>query len=148
MPDSLGLYGEFCSAALAQPSGSEGTKTLGRRLALRPPVATNSPLSSSSSGLRPSASPNVAQTASLPGGGTPLIRFFALTPVPLTPHADAWAASMTKEHLMNVNPPIQCTRYCEYHVKLSVILFFFLHQLVKNALIVEDRNNPIEEIGV
>ncbi len=48
----------------SQDCGVKGTKTLGRRLALRPPVATNSPLS-----CRPSTGPNVAQTASLPGGG-------------------------------------------------------------------------------
>jgi hypothetical protein len=34
---------EARSRLLVQGSGLEGTKTLGRRLALRPPVATNSP---------------------------------------------------------------------------------------------------------
>ena len=62
---------------MCRASGLEGTSSLRRRISLRPPVATNSPLSSSSSGLRPSASPNVAHTSSLPSRRTsahPLFR--------------------------------------------------------------------------
>ena len=88
-------YGTQASGCWRRASGLEGTKTLGRRLALRPPVATTSSVLVASFGLvrlclltslpPPQSAPNRRQASVAPGRRTPLRRSLALAPVPFTP---------------------------------------------------------------
>ena len=68
------------------PSGHPGERLGGHEFARAADFAASAcrdELAFIVSGFQPS--PNIAQTASLPGGGPPLIRYFALAQVPFTP---------------------------------------------------------------